>query len=379
MDPSWNCGAGAAFMGNEPAGQLHRQAHPPFLAACSAAARPPAAPALDPAPAMTVTAVAPPAAVFDEATEPPFASVVADPPPATTVTADPFPAAVEVAFDALPSALTVVFAEPEPATTVTAVPFAAADVAFDALPSTLTEVAAEPEPEPEPATTVTAAAPFAVEVIAAPLLFSDVPTFAALPSAFAEALEPLPPPATTVTGPAFVPDAAATPAELLVPPDPAWMVTAARAEPALEAAAELLTDVELLSDPASTVTADALATLAAAGALALADVLLAFKDPDSSAWTITRLLTGATADAREEIVSAAAFASSFDWPPAETVTAAFVPFTLAEDLSRREEVGAASAFALSAADFCLHFSSRSGRYVVLHETYGSIHAGHGTL
>jgi hypothetical protein len=372
IDPSWNCGTGAAFMGNEPAGQLHRQAQPPFFAACSASARLPVACAFPPAPAMTVTAAAPLAAVFEEALDPPFASVVAlaaDPPPATTVTADPF-VAVEVAFDALPSALTVVFVEPEPATTVTAVPFAAADVAFDALPSALTEVAAEPEPEPEPATIVTAAAPFAIEVAAAALLFTVVQAFAALPSIFAEALDPLPPPATTVTGPACVPDTAAALAELLLPPDPAWIVMAARAEPALEATAELLTDVELLPDSASTVTADGLAT-----------VLLAFNIPfpdrDSSAWTIATLLT---ADARDESVSAAAFASSFDRPPAETVTAAFVPFTLAEDFSRRiEEVGPASALALSSADFCLSISSRSYRYTVTIRPYRSICPGHSNL
>jgi hypothetical protein len=340
IDPSWNCGTGAAFMGNEPAGQLHRQAQPPFFAACSASARLPVACAFPPAPAMTVTAAAPLAAVFEEALDPPFASVVAlaaDPPPATTVTADPF-VAVEVAFDALPSALT--------------------------------EVAAEPEPEPEPATIVTAAAPFAIEVAAAALLFTVVPAFAALPSIFAEALDPLPPPATTVTGPACVPDTAAALAELLLPPDPAWIVMAARAEPALEATAELLTDVELLPDSASTVTADGLAT-----------VLLAFNIPfpdrDSSAWTIATLLT---ADARDESVSAAAFASSFDRPPAETVTAAFVPFTLAEDFSRRiEEVGPASALALSSADFCLSISSRSYRYTVTIRPYRSICPGHSNL
>jgi hypothetical protein len=55
MAPSWSekDGAAGALMGNEPAGHMQRQLHPPFWAACSADATDAL---LDPEPAMTVTA-----------------------------------------------------------------------------------------------------------------------------------------------------------------------------------------------------------------------------------------------------------------------------------------------------------------------------------
>jgi hypothetical protein len=317
-------------MGNEPAGQLHRHEQPPFLAACSAAATPPVAFAFPPAPAMTVTA-APLAAVFDEATRPPFEIVVA---------------LAEDLVDSTP------LDEPAPATTVTAVPFAAADVALDTVPSAFTVVLAEPEP----ATTVTAA-PFTVEVADIPLLFTVVLTFDPLPAAFAVALDAPPPPATTVTGPAFVPDAAAALMELLLPPDPACIVTAAREEPTFEAASEPFVDVELATNSAGAVTADTVLTLAAAEALLRTEVLLAFEvpfpPPVPSALTVITLLIVVTAEARDDRVSAAALASSFDCIPAEIVTAAFVPFALVNGFSiESKETGAASALAPSTADFC---------------------------
>ena len=51
MAPNENDGAGGAFIGNEPAGQIHWQLHPPLLAACSADVAFPAS-----EPAISVTA-----------------------------------------------------------------------------------------------------------------------------------------------------------------------------------------------------------------------------------------------------------------------------------------------------------------------------------
>lgn len=102
--------------------------------------------------------------------------------------------------------------------------------------------------DPEPATTV----------IAAPIPAEDMA--AALPPAFAEAVDPLPPPTTTVTAakedPVFdeVPEDAFV--DVAFPPDPASTVTAAKEDPALEAVLVVaFADVTLILDPASTVTA----------------------------------------------------------------------------------------------------------------------------
>ena len=78
MEPSWKGWAWAADMGNEPAGHMQAQLHPPFAAATA-----PVAALAPPAPATTVTAAFAAAVVDAAALAVPFP----EPCPATTVTA----------------------------------------------------------------------------------------------------------------------------------------------------------------------------------------------------------------------------------------------------------------------------------------------------
>jgi len=175
MEPSWNGGGAGAFIGNEPAGQLHLQAQPPLLAACSALVMS----ACPPAPALTVTA-APPEDFVEVAETSPLLVPLPDPEPAMTVTPPddllaeallpPDPASTVTAAGGLPAfadvalpptpASTVIAAGGDPASTVIAAGGdpAFVDVAFDPDPASTVIAAGGAPAELPPAETVTPAA-----------------------------------------------------------------------------------------------------------------------------------------------------------------------------------------------------------------------------